>query len=125
MKFLMSCLALFLATCTLASAQSNTSAALKLEKGGIKSAEILVYGNCGMCERRIEGALKELTGVRSADWSTETKLLSVSYDSKKVTLMEIKEKVASVGHDTDEVRAPDAVYNALHGCCKYDRPAKL
>ncbi|MFM8450085.1 MAG: heavy-metal-associated domain-containing protein [Haliscomenobacter sp.] len=127
MKFFISCLAILLATCTQASAQSiyGSIPMPKSEKGGIKSAEIMVYGNCGMCERRIEGALKELSGVRTADWSTESKMLSVSYDSKKVTLMEIKEKVASVGHDTDEVRAPDAVYNALHGCCKYERPAKL
>lgn len=127
MKFLISCLAFCLATCTLTNAQATISGSVlvKPEKGGIKSAEIRVYGNCGMCEQRIEGALKQLSGVRSADWSTETKLLSVAYDSKKVTLMEIKEKVASVGHDTDEVRAPDAVYNALHGCCKYERPAKL
>lgn len=106
-------------------AQSGTSKKEKSEKGGVKSASVKVYGNCGMCERRIEGALSDMNGVRSSAWDAETKMLSVEYDAKKVTLMEIKEKVASVGHDTDEVRAPDAVYDKLHGCCKYDRPVKL
>lgn len=102
-------------------AQSGGKTSGKAAKG-ITTAEVKVYGNCGMCERRIEGALSELPGVNSAEWDSATDLLTVQFDKKKVNLQQIKEKVASVGHDTDDVRAKDEVYDKLHGCCKYDRP---
>ena len=122
MKYMM----LFAAAMLLAYAPAAAqSAAREKPEKAVKTASIKVYGNCGMCERRIEGALSEVEGVRSSAWDSETQMLSVTYETKKVTLLQVQEKVASVGHDTDEVRAPDAVYEKLHGCCKYERPAKL
>ena len=103
-------------------AQSGGKTSGKAAKG-MTTAEVNVYGNCGMCERRIEGALSELPGVNSAEWDSATDLLTVQFDKKKVNLQQIKEKVASVGHDTDDVRAKYEVYDKLHGCCKYERPA--
>lgn len=88
-----------------------------------KSTEkFTVYGNCGMCETTIEDALNMTKGVVYADWIVETKLLTVKYDTTKLSLEEIKQKVADVGYDSDSHRAKDAVYNKLHGCCQYDRP---
>lgn len=113
--------ALILACSTL-SAQAQ--AAAKPAKGG-KEAKIKVYGNCGMCERRIEAAVMELPGVKSASWDDETKFLTVQYDKKKVDVKAMEEKVSAVGHDTDHTRASDEVYSKLPGCCKYDRPAKM
>ena len=37
-----------------------------------------VSGVCGMCENRIEKALK-IKGVTTADWNADTKLLSVVF----------------------------------------------
>ena len=79
-----------------------------------------VYGNCGMCEKRIEKAAK-LDGVSSADWNEETKMLTVTFDAQKVKPGQIHKAVAAVGHDTDKVKAPDEVYAELHGCCQYER----
>lgn len=87
-----------------------------------KKESIKVYGNCGMCQRRIEGALADVAGISEASWDMETKMLTVKYDGKKISSMQIQQKVAAVGHDTDAVRAPDEVYAKLHGCCQYDRP---
>lgn len=89
----------------------------------IKTEEVKVYGNCGMCKRRIEGALADVDGVQAAEWDMDTKMLTVSFDSEVITLESIQKKVAAVGHDTDDFRAADTVYEKLHGCCKYDRPA--
>ncbi|MBK8045169.1 MAG: heavy-metal-associated domain-containing protein [Haliscomenobacter sp.] len=105
-------------------AQSGGKTSGKAAKG-ISTAEVKVYGNCGMCERRIEAALSELPGVNSAEWDSATDMLTVQFDKKKANLQQIKEKVASVGHDTDDVRAKDEVYDKLHGCCKYERPAPM
>lgn len=95
-------------------------------KGGpnaeVKESTFKVYGNCGMCKKRIETAAKEVAGVSTANWDLDEKKLTVSYENTPGTLKKIKEKVAGVGHDTDQVRAKDEVYKALHGCCQYDRP---
>lgn len=81
-----------------------------------------VYGNCGMCEKRIEKSLKGVTGVSNADWDQRTKIINVSYESDKISIDQIKEKIAEVGYDTDSHRADESVYSELPGCCQYDRP---
>lgn len=123
MKYLWMILAILALSCTSAMAQKTGAAKAKTSKG-VTTTSFKAYGNCGMCERRIEGAVNEMTGVISSDWSADTDMLAVKYDPKKVNLQQIKEKVAGVGHDTDDVRAKDEVYDKLHGCCKYERPQK-
>jgi len=95
-------------------------------KGGpnadVKESTFKVYGNCGMCKKRIETAAKEVPGVSKANWDMDEKKLTVAYENKPGALKKIKASVAGVGHDTDDVRAKDEVYKALHGCCQYDRP---
>lgn len=89
--------------------------------GGVTDI-FMVYGNCGMCERRIEGALSNVKGVYSGDWDVDTKVMTVKYDDGIISLDDIKKKVAEVGHDTDKFRARDEVYDNLPGCCQYERP---
>jgi copper chaperone CopZ len=85
-----------------------------------ETAEFKVYGNCGMCKTRIEKALIT-DGVKSAKWDTETKLVKVIYDGKKIKEEKLHQLAAEVGHDTDLVKANDKTYNKLHSCCKYER----
>jgi len=87
-----------------------------------KTDTINVYGNCGMCTKRIEGALKDVKGIQSANWNVDTKMLTVSYNEALLSLNDIHQKVADVGHDTDKVKAKDSMYNNLMGCCQYERP---
>jgi len=89
-------------------AQSSTS----------KTETIKVSGNCEMCKARIEKAAK-LDGVSKAEWSTKTKTLSVTFDPAKTTIDAIEKKIAASGHDTEKMKATDAVYDKLPGCCKY------
>jgi mercuric ion binding protein len=84
----------------------------------VTTSTIKVYGNCTMCKKRIETALDH-KGVKLAKWDPKTKDLEVVYNSDKVTEMQIHELVASVGHDTDKVKAKDDVYAALPFCCLY------
>ena len=85
-----------------------------------KKESIKVLGNCGMCETKIEKAAKE-AGATSAEWDSDTKMLTVSYSSSTTNAAKIQQAVAGVGYDTRDFRASDEVYNKLHGCCKYDR----
>ena len=86
-----------------------------------KTEEFKVYGNCGMCEARIEKAAEGVDGVSSADWDQETKMIEVKYNSDEVEMIEIHKAIAGVGHDTEKVESEDKVYEGLPGCCRYDR----
>ncbi len=90
-----------------------------------KNEKIKVYGKCEMCQNRIEKTVKGIDGVKTANWNIDTKMLSVTFDSKKTSDEAIEKAVASVGHDTDKFRADDKTYEALPPCCHYDRPAPL
>lgn len=83
-----------------------------------KTETIKVSGNCEMCKARIEKAAK-LDGVSNAEWSTKTKMLSVTFDPAKTNIDAIEKKIAASGHDTEKLKATDAVYDKLPGCCKY------
>ena len=48
-----------------------------------KTEEFKVYGNCGMCETRIEKAALSVNGVSKADWNKETEKLAVVFDGAK------------------------------------------
>lgn len=87
-----------------------------------ESAEFMVYGNCGMCEKTIEGSLAGVNGVFEADWNPDDDMIAVSFDTTVISLNEIKQKIADVGYDSENHRASDEVYNKLPGCCQYDRP---
>lgn len=83
-----------------------------------KTESIKVSGNCNMCKARIEKAAK-IDGVSKAEWNKETKMLAVTYDPAKTSTDAIGKKVVASGHDTEKVKATDAVYDKLPGCCKY------
>ena len=87
-----------------------------------KTEKIKVYGNCGQCKTRIEKAARSVPGVTKATWVDKDEILTVTFDETKTSVSKIEEEVAKVGHDTDHAKATDKAYNALPGCCKYDRP---
>ncbi|OAB28082.1 Protein of unknown function [Flavobacterium fryxellicola] len=99
---------------TVASAQIKNS----------KTETVKIYGNCDMCKSTIEtaGTLKKVAKV---EWNKDTKMATLTYDSTKTSQDEILKRVALAGYDSDKYLAPDDVYDALHGCCQYEREAKV
>lgn len=99
------------------------------ESANLTSAEIIsetgekttfkVYGNCGMCESRVEKAANNVEGVTSAKWDKESEMLSIEYNSEKVDVEDVHKAVAEAGHDTEKIKAEDETYKNLPGCCKY------
>jgi len=87
------------------------------------TASVTVYGNCGMCKKRIEKAAY-IDGVAKAEWDADSGQAKITIDSTKTSLPEVLKRIAKVGHDSDEFRAEDTAYDNLAGCCQYDRPAK-
>lgn len=105
-------------------AVNSSAEKLVIQSDETKTETFKVYGNCGMCEKKIEGSLKKVKGVKKADWNVKTKMMKVTFMEGTITLDDIKKKIAAVGYDTEKHRASDKVYNNLHGCCQYDRPGK-
>ena len=106
-------IALFIGLVSLFS--NNTSA-------GISHTETItfkVYGNCEMCKKTIETALKKNTNIKKADWNVESKMISVEYDPHMISVDEIHKIIANSGYDTEKVKAPDSAYKKLPGCCQY------
>jgi len=80
-----------------------------------------VNGICEMCQKRIQKAALKTKGVKMANWNIKTKILSVVYNDKKCSVDNIKQNIASAGHDTIGFTATDEAYKNLHECCHYDR----
>ncbi len=87
------------------------------------STSFKVAGNCGMCKKRIEAAVKGSV-VTQANWDVKSKIMSLKFDPKLITIDQLQQKIAAVGHDTDKFIADKAVYDELPGCCRYDRNLK-
>jgi mercuric ion binding protein len=83
--------------------------------------DIEVGGNCDMCKKRIEKAAFSVKGVKSADYHLDDNTLHLIINEEKCSILDIKKAIASVGHDTDEVKAAYKDYESLHGCCHYER----
>jgi copper chaperone CopZ len=84
----------------------------------LKTIEIKTSAVCEMCQERIEKAVKELDGIKSASLSIETKIVKVEYDELKVKPEDIKEKISKAGYDADDVRKDKKAYKKLPKCCQ-------
>ncbi len=84
-----------------------------------KKASLEVDGVCMMCKSRIEKASFKTKGVKSAVWDVNTHELKLIFDENKTDLKTVSEKIASVGHDTNAIKATDEAYDSVHACCKY------
>ncbi|MFN7099475.1 MAG: DUF3347 domain-containing protein [Flavobacterium sp.] len=89
-----------------------------------KTENVKIYGNCGMCETKIEkaGNIKKIANV---DWNQETQMATITFDATKTNQDEVLKRIALVGYDSDKFLAPVAVYSNLHECCQYERVAKV
>lgn len=94
------------------------SANASIAQSKVVSSSIKVFGNCVMCKKRIETVLDH-KGIKKAEWNTKTKQLQVVYNSDKISEQKIHELIASVGHDTDLVKAKEETYASLPFCCLY------
>lgn len=86
-----------------------------------KTEKFKVFGNCDMCKNRIEKAAMAVAGVSKADWNTETKIMELSFEASKTDVHKVQMAIAMAGHDTEMHKASNKAYNALPGCCHYDR----
>ena len=89
-------------------------------QSSIQTSTIAVKGNCEECKERIENAA-DIKGVKTSNWDKNKKIITVIYDSTKVTLAQIEESIAKVGHATANKIADAKAYKKLPACCKYEQ----
>ena len=88
---------------------------------GTVSKNVMVAGNCAMCEARITKAAGAVNGVSDVSWDKDTKIMKVSFDAGLTSIQEIEKEVALAGHDTKKHQAHTDDYGNLPACCKYER----
>ena len=91
---------LSLAVVALLASCGGTESTEKTTSNEATSESFKVYGNCGMCEKTIEGSLQDLDGVSKANWNKETKQMDVEFDASKIKLADIKQKIANLDETT-------------------------
>lgn len=95
---------------------ANSASAQELKK--VEEVKIQTSAKCGECKERIESALNYVKGVQFAELNNDTKVVTIRYKTKKVTLDKIKAEIAATGYDADDVKALDAAVEKLPMCCK-------
>lgn len=88
-----------------------------------KTQTVKIYGNCGMCKKTIEKA-GNLKDVALVNWNKDSEIATLTYDSTATNQEEILKRIALAGYDSEKNKASAAAYNALPGCCQYDRELK-
>ena len=95
-------------------AMSTTMQAKKVK------TEIPVNGKCNViCKPRIEKAAKSVSGVLSATWNLKAQKLTLVYDNTKTDTKKVQKAIAASGYDSGNIKASQATYNKLPGCCRY------
>lgn len=82
--------------------------------------QVHVWGVCDLAKQKIDSAAK-LPGVVKADWNKETRLLTLKFDTTKISLDNILKSVAMAGFDNERYFADDYTYEKLPDNCKYER----
>ena len=67
---------------------------------------------------RLEEAIYDEKGVKRVEIDEEKKTVTVYYNTNKTTPEKIKQAIAAVGFDADDVKADPDAYASLDECCK-------
>lgn len=87
---------------------------------GSETIKIKTDAVCCECKDRIEGNVVKLKGVKNAVLNLEDKILTVTYNSDKVSATDIKKAVTDTGYSADEIAGSDKARTSLPHCCQPD-----
>lgn len=84
----------------------------------VAEINVKTSAECGTCKKILEDKLNYSKGVRFAELDVETKVLKVSYATKKTNPEAIKQVISETGYDADEVQANPVSQQQLPTCCQ-------
>ena len=73
---------------------------------------------CDSCGGKIEKDLGFDKGIRLVKLDEKAMTLTITYNPKKTTPDEIRDRISKLGYDADDVKADPQAYNDLDDCCK-------
>lgn len=88
------------------------------QKGKVEITQIQTSAQCGDCKERIESKLNYTKGVIFAELDLDSKKVTVKFKSSVINLLQIKEIIAKIGYDADEVKAKLEDIQKLPNCCR-------
>jgi len=83
-----------------------------------KKVSIQTNAICEMCQSKIEKTLFALEGVKRAELDMVTKKVKIKYDEDLIDVATLRQAIASVGYNADDVPARPKAQAALDACCK-------
>jgi periplasmic mercuric ion binding protein len=89
-----------------------------------KTITIKTSARCGMCKQKIEKAVTDVNGVKSATLDLTSKTVKVKYDDAVTNVDEIRNAIAAIGYTADGVKPTKEAYDNLPGCCKGEPDGK-
>ena len=88
------------------------------KKQKFETVTIQTSAECGDCKKRIEDGLNYTKGVSFAELDLETKKVTVKFNVTKISLVEVRKKINSIGYDADESKADPDAQKRLPTCCQ-------
>ena len=85
-----------------------------------KTETFNVWGNCEKCKAVIESSCS-VDGVIEKDWNIESTLMTIKFDTTKISLEGIQQLIANSGFDNDGFYGDDYAYGKLPDSCQYER----
>lgn len=73
---------------------------------------------CGSCGKNLQAGLFKIKGLKTFEIDEDTKQITVYYDRRKTSIETIRERIASLGFNADDVKATPEAIAALANCCK-------
>lgn len=83
-----------------------------------QTVQIKTSAQCEMCKERIEQEMQFTKGVTAVNLNVESKILTVTYNSKKNNVDKIREIISNLGYDADSVKANKEAHDNLPKCCQ-------
>jgi len=107
------CILLLLFAAVTANAQVAETKPAKRETIQIKTS-----AECDMCKDRLLKEMGNTAGVKKAELDLGTRVLTVTYATKKVSADQIRQAIAKIGYDADDVKANNKAFKKLPDCCQ-------
>ncbi len=84
----------------------------------MQTVTILTSAQCEMCEEKLEKNVAFEKGVSDVSLDIASKKLTVTFNSSKTNIDNIRKAVSMLGYDADGVVANSDAYAKLPSCCK-------
>ncbi|HLT94184.1 MAG TPA: heavy-metal-associated domain-containing protein [Membranihabitans sp.] len=73
---------------------------------------------CPDCGVNIYKAVRKNSGIKKVEVEPEENVIHVTYKTDKTTPEEIRQSIADIGFDADDIKASPTAYENLDACCK-------